>query len=122
MTLPITQTHPHAQRYGMTYLRRLPRTIPPRRWLVHNFAPGRLTRRLGDDGFRAWLAAPDATRYTRCPCAWAAALGDHYRVRTGGRDSPRFFERAATIALTPEWLDDAAVNRQREIRREPDED
>lgn len=41
------------------------------------------TRRLGQRGFRAWLAEPDDQRLVVCNCDWAPELGTHYRVVQG---------------------------------------
>ena len=68
----------------LEYLRELPRVasgdrwLPPDRVLVHSNV--RPTRRLGSNGFRAWLTTPDPTRYQTCACGWAPELGEHYSV------------------------------------------
>jgi uncharacterized protein (DUF433 family) len=60
------------------YLKRIPPNIPRNRVLVHNNV--RPTRRLGQRGFRAWLAWP-STALELCSCGWAPELPAHYRVR-----------------------------------------
>jgi uncharacterized protein (DUF433 family) len=60
------------------YLKRIPPTVPPGRVVVHNHV--RPTRRLGQRGFRAWLALPSAA-VEICSCGWAPELPEHYRVR-----------------------------------------
>jgi hypothetical protein len=70
---------------GMTYLSRLPVSIPPGMVLVHNNV--RPTRQLGDRGFRAWLSQ-STVGLEPCRCNWAADLGQHFIV------SNRFAEEA----------------------------
>jgi hypothetical protein len=65
-------------RRGMTYLRTLPAAVPADYVLVHNHV--RPTRRLGSNGFRAWLSAPDPARLRVCACGWAPELGRHFIV------------------------------------------
>jgi len=60
------------------YLFKMPTTIPEGRILAHNNE--RPARNLGEGGFRAWLAEPDAPRLIRCDCGWAPDLGAHYTV------------------------------------------
>jgi uncharacterized protein (DUF433 family) len=62
----------------LAYIKRIPPTIPPDCVLVHNHV--RPTRRLGQRGFRAWLALPSAALEI-CSCGWAPGLPEHYRVR-----------------------------------------
>jgi hypothetical protein len=67
--------------HGMEYLDRLPTLIPPGKALVHNSV--RPTRRLGANGFRAWLVDVDDDRNARrvvCDCGFAPELGQHYRM------------------------------------------
>src|SRR4051794_2076385 len=75
----------------MTYLDRIPQAVPADQILVHNHV--RPARRLGTNGFRAWLAPRDqAAHYTPCACDWAGELGQHFRVSTmssGGARRPR---------------------------------
>jgi hypothetical protein len=67
-----------AQSKGMTYLQRLPESIPEGQFLVHNSA--RPTHPLGSQGFRAWLQAQDE-HLEPCDCGWTPELGTHYRVK-----------------------------------------
>ncbi len=60
------------------YIFRIPKSVPSGKILVHNNIRPR--RRLGTEGFRAWLAEP-SSKYEVCPCKWAPELGVHYRVR-----------------------------------------
>lgn len=63
-----------------TYIDRIPASataIPPGLVVAHNFV--RPTRRLGERGFRAWLALPSDVLAV-CDCGWAPELGRHYRV------------------------------------------
>lgn len=64
---------------GMEYLLKMPDSIPDGRVLVHNRV--RPTRRLGSQGFRAWLERPDPARLELCDCSWAPELGRHHRVK-----------------------------------------
>lgn len=68
---------------NVTYLSRLPATIPERRCLVHNHV--RPAHPLGMNGFRAWLQDPDPSRLEICDCGWAPELDQHYRVPFGVR-------------------------------------
>jgi hypothetical protein len=71
-----------AERYGMQYVSAIPDEVPPGKVLVHNIdAPSPLQPPNGLNGFRAWLAAPDASRQQRCDCGWAPELPGHYRPR-----------------------------------------
>jgi hypothetical protein len=65
----------------VTYLTRLPATVPADRVIVHNHV--RPTRRVGSRGLRAWLS-PAAESLEVCDCRWAPELGRHYRPRTKG--------------------------------------
>jgi hypothetical protein len=58
--------------------------IPASQVVIHNSV--RPTRRLGDRGFRAWLAAPDDP-VEPCNCGWAPELGLHCRVTREGTDA-----------------------------------
>jgi hypothetical protein len=51
--------------------------IPEGVVVVHNNVRPR--RRLGYDGFRAWVQAPD-DRLVICLCGWAPEAGVHYRI------------------------------------------
>jgi hypothetical protein len=67
--------------HGVDYLQSLPPAIPPGKVLLHNRVQP--TRRLGSNGFRAWLVDADDDRHARrvvCDCGWAPELGTHYRV------------------------------------------
>jgi len=87
-SLSLSEPRQDARGHVFQYLLRLPTVAPGTKWLgehrvlVHNHI--RPTRQLGMRGFRAWLTTPDAEHLTRCDCAWAPELGDHYRIR---RDS-----------------------------------
>ena len=61
------------------YLFKVPTSVPTGRILVHNQVYP-VTRRSGVRGSRYWLAAPDASHYEVCDCAWARELGQHFRV------------------------------------------
>ena len=68
--------------YGMEYLNRLPKVVPPGKALVHNRVV-RPTRRLGANGFHAFLVDENDHRWRHrkvCNCGWAPELGTHYRV------------------------------------------
>jgi hypothetical protein len=73
---------------SVDYLTRLPETVPPDRWLVHNHV--RPTRWLGSRGFRAWLEPPGSERLEVCDCDWAPELGVHYRVSREPKGTPPF--------------------------------
>lgn len=62
---------------GMLYLKHLPKAIPEGRVLVHN--TNQPTRRLFENGFRAWLQVI-SDKLEPCPCKWAEKLGTHYRI------------------------------------------
>jgi len=62
------------------YIYEIPAAVPPGKMLVHNHVVPH-SRKLGRDGFRAWLANPDPEKYVLCSCDWASELGWHYRVR-----------------------------------------
>ena len=65
------------------YLTQMPDAVPPGRLLVHNHVLPQ--PRLGWNGFRAWLQAPDTNpELEPCPCPWASELGQHYRVAKAG--------------------------------------
>jgi hypothetical protein len=68
-----------ARELGIEYLDAIPApaTIPAAKVVVHNSV--RPTRRLGSNGFRAWLSPP-TRRVVACDCGWAPELGVHYRV------------------------------------------
>jgi hypothetical protein len=51
--------------------------IPDGVVVVHNHVRPR--RRLGYDGFRAWVQRP-TDRLEVCPCTWAPEAGVHYRI------------------------------------------
>jgi hypothetical protein len=69
----------------MSYLFKLPTSIPAGRVLVHNSVIP--ARRLGLNGFRAWLQHPDDEKLAPCSCHWAPELGQHNRVsRIGLRE------------------------------------
>jgi hypothetical protein len=57
----------------VTYLRSVPKAIPPGQVLVHNTV--RPTRRLGSRGFRAWLSVPDRARLEGLPLSVGAGVG-----------------------------------------------
>ena len=62
------------------YLHKMPRAVPAGFALVHNQVQPR--RRLGYNGFRAWLEKPKLNpEIERCACNWVPELGEHYRVR-----------------------------------------
>jgi hypothetical protein len=65
------------------YVTAVPRKpLPPGHVVVHNHAPA--APKIGQDGFRAWIAAPaDDGGYNvvRCDCGWAPDLPEHFRVR-----------------------------------------
>lgn len=71
-----------AQVRGMTYIRTIPKVLPPDRVLVHNVLPQSPDQQPdGAWGFRAWLAVPDAPQFQRlqrCTCGWAPTLGEHF--------------------------------------------
>jgi hypothetical protein len=99
MTASATSKDPRTVR-TVRYLTGIPRKpLPPGHVVVHNHV--RPSRRLGNRGFRAWLAAPndvldapgvvvdpvvadaaDPRGYEveRCGCGWAPELAEHYRV------------------------------------------
>ena len=58
------------------YLNRLPKAVPPGRFLCHNHVVPR--KRLGAWGFRAWTVATLNNGFKECPCGWAGHLGPHY--------------------------------------------
>lgn len=60
------------------YLARLPDHVPNGRCLVHTRV--RPTVRLNSRGFRAWLQEPSPGNMEACDCAWASALGPHFRA------------------------------------------
>jgi hypothetical protein len=60
------------------FLRTTPTTVPEGKIVVHNHVKPRT--RLGEGGFRAWLAVP-SPHYEPCPCPWAPHLSEHYRVK-----------------------------------------
>lgn len=70
-----------ATTHGMIYLRSVPKTLPADHVLVHNVSawPG---RRLGSNGFRAWLSPrhQQPERWEPCACGWASELGSHFRT------------------------------------------
>lgn len=68
-----------AAEHGMEYVRRVPRSIPAGKALVHNSVYP--SRQIGAHGFRAWFVDSDAPNIEPCPCGWASELGDHSRVR-----------------------------------------
>jgi hypothetical protein len=72
--------------FEMTYLRRLPTTVPPDRCLVHNNVQP--ARRLGTRGFRAWLVPANQPGLAVCGCGWAPELGPHFRPGTDGSCAP----------------------------------
>jgi hypothetical protein len=61
------------------YLTHRPRRMPAGFALVHNNVkpPPSRVRKLGANGFRAWLALP-GEHLAACRCGWAAELGEHY--------------------------------------------
>jgi hypothetical protein len=62
------------------YLDEMPAAIPAGEILVHNnVVPA---RRINTRGFRAWLTAPDPSKFVVCDCGWAPELGRHYRINT----------------------------------------
>jgi hypothetical protein len=68
----------------MKYLRWIPAEVPAGWVVVHNNV--RPARRLGWNGFRAWLTGP-STRLVVCDCDWAPELGEHYRVNLNGDEA-----------------------------------
>jgi hypothetical protein len=60
----------------INYLRRAPARgeVPAGKVVVHNHVQAP-TRRLGLNGFRAWLTVDTDPRVEPCPCAWASELG-----------------------------------------------
>lgn len=66
----------------MAYLHLIPHSLPANKVLVHNQVQP--ASRLGERGFRAWLASLDAGRYERCNCGWAPKLQAQYRIAHGG--------------------------------------
>lgn len=64
---------------GFEMVAELPEQITDGRWLIHNHI--RPAHPIGMNGFRAYLAQPDAKRFEPCDCGWAAELGQHYRFR-----------------------------------------
>jgi len=69
----------------MTYLFKLPVTVPDGMVLVHNSVGP--TRVLGSRGFRAWLEQPDSETLEVCCCGWASELGQHFRMKGKRRRS-----------------------------------
>jgi hypothetical protein len=68
-----------AARWGMEYVPKIPRAVPPGRVLVHN--PVRtiwVNQEQGRNGFRFWLSEP-SDRWTRCDCGWAPHLPETRR-------------------------------------------
>jgi hypothetical protein len=60
------------------YLIKVPKVIPiPGKIVQRNFPPGNKRRKLGENGFRAFLVEPDAAKKV-CNCGWAPHLGIHY--------------------------------------------
>jgi len=60
------------------YLTRVPGTVPVGKIVVHNRV--KWQRKLGLDGFRAWLDdPPPKAHYKLCTCGWASHLKAHYR-------------------------------------------
>ena len=66
-------------RRDVIYLSAIPKSVLIDRVLVHNRVRSR--RRLGSNGFRAWLSRFDVGRYEVCDCGWASELDPHYRVK-----------------------------------------
>jgi hypothetical protein len=64
---------------GIEYLKTVPKSVPEGRVVVHNSV--RPTRRLGLNGFRAWVQRPGDEKLEVCLCGWAWHLGQHYRVK-----------------------------------------
>ena len=63
--------------HGLMYLTKVPKVIPlPGKIVQHNFPPGNKRRKLGADGFRAFLVEADPTKEV-CNCDWAPHLGVH---------------------------------------------
>jgi hypothetical protein len=62
------------------FLSRLPDTVPPGEYLVHNNL--RPARHIGTRGFKAWTQT-DADNLEPCDCVWATKLGKHYVARSG---------------------------------------
>ena len=59
------------------YPRRISRSIPAGKVLVHNSV--RPARAQGLRGSRFWLQEP-SDKLVRCDCAWAREIDEHYRV------------------------------------------
>ena len=60
------------------YLTKVPRVVPfPHKVVQHNFPPGNKRRKLGANGFRAYLVEADTTKKV-CDCGWVPHLGAHY--------------------------------------------
>jgi hypothetical protein len=63
---------------AVTYLTRVPETVPVGKIVLHNRVKWQQT--LGAHGFRAWLDDhPPKEHYKLCTCGWAPHLKEHYR-------------------------------------------
>lgn len=66
------------------YLYVLPEAVPSDRVIVHNNVVIGITptRKLGTQGFRAWLVPIELRPLLEvCECGWAPQLGDHFRIK-----------------------------------------
>jgi hypothetical protein len=76
------------KQYGVRYVLRVPKQLPPGRIFVHNHIRlplayyGKCSGRLGGNGFRAWTEdAANPKNRPVCNCSLAPHLGQHYRSK-----------------------------------------
>jgi len=81
---------------GIEYPSRLPKTVPVRRFLVHNSV--RPSRKQGLGGARFWLQKTDVN-LEPCACTWAPELGGHYRIKAKAVTEPEMTMEELVIAM-----------------------